>query len=128
MELISYLDTNTVIWLHAGELKRITSKAQQQMESHHLLISAMVLLELEMLFEKGVIKYEANDVYSDLHQAIGITVCQFPLSTIIRSATSIKWTREPGDRIITANAMANNQAPLITSDRTILKFYANAIW
>jgi PIN domain nuclease of toxin-antitoxin system len=128
MELISYLDTNTVIWLHAGELHRITNKAQQQIEACRLLISAMVLLELEMLFEKGVIKYKSEDIYADLHQAIGITVCQFPMSAIMRSAISIKWTREPGDRIIAANAMANNQAPLITSDRTIREFYANAIW
>lgn len=128
VELISYVDTNTVIWLHAGELNRITSKAQQQIECCRLLISAMVLLELEMLFEKGVVKYKAEEIYSDLHEAIGITVCELPMSTVIRSAVSIKWTRDPGDRIITANAMARNQAPLISSDRTIQEFYANTIW
>ena len=36
--------------------------------------------------------------------------------------------REPGDRVIVANAIANNEAPLITSDRRINEEYPNAIW
>jgi hypothetical protein len=33
-----------------------------------------------------------------------------------------------GDRLIVANAVANNEAPLITSDRRIHEQYSNAIW
>ena len=126
--LVSYLDTQVVVWLYAKKEDEISSKARQQIEKSYLLISAMVMLELEMLFEKGVLAYDAEHVYSHLHHAIGIQVCALPMAQIIRSALAIKWTREPGDRLITANAMANNQAPLVTKDRQIRKHYLQAIW
>jgi PIN domain nuclease of toxin-antitoxin system len=46
----------------------------------------------------------------------------------MNSALRVKWTREPGDRIIVANAIANNEAPLVTSDLRINTQYPNAIW
>jgi PIN domain nuclease of toxin-antitoxin system len=51
-----------------------------------------------------------------------------PMAVIINSALQVKWTREPGDRLIVANAIANNEAPLVTSDRRIHEQYPNAIW
>jgi PIN domain nuclease of toxin-antitoxin system len=51
-----------------------------------------------------------------------------PMSVIMNSALQIKWTRDPGDRIIVANAVACNEAPLVTSDRCIHEHYPNAIW
>jgi PIN domain nuclease of toxin-antitoxin system len=50
------------------------------------------------------------------------------MAAIMGSALRLKWTREPGDRIIVANATANNEAPLVTSDRRIHERYPNAIW
>ena len=88
----------------------------------------MVMLELEMLFEKGAIKYAASHILSDLNQQIGLSVRQFPMATVMSAALGVKWTREPGDRIIVANAIANNEAPLVTSDRRIHERYPNAIW
>ena len=86
------------------------------------------MLELEMLYEKGVLRYSACQILADLNQQIGVSVCQLPMATIMSSALTLKWTREPGDRIIVANAIANNEAPLITSDRRIHEHYQNAIW
>ncbi len=40
----------------------------------------------------------------------------------------MKWTREPGDLLIVANAMANNDAPLVTKGERIRGGYRNAIW
>jgi PIN domain nuclease of toxin-antitoxin system len=50
------------------------------------------------------------------------------MATVMSAALGAKWTREPGDRIIVANAIANNEAPLVTSDRRIHERYPNAIW
>jgi len=50
------------------------------------------------------------------------------MSVIMNSALQIKWTRDPGDRIIVANAAACNEALLVTSDRRIHEHYPNAIW
>lgn len=126
--LISYLDTHVVVFLHAGDVSRISVKAQNQIENTDVLISPMVLLELEMLYEKGAIKYPSSQILSDLTQDIGLSLCQMPLAQIVRSAIAIKWTREPGDRLIVANAIANNDAPLLTKNERIHGGYSNAIW
>jgi PIN domain nuclease of toxin-antitoxin system len=126
--VVAYLDTNIAVFLHAGDTKRLTRRAASQIESSDLLVSAMVMLELEMLFEKGALKFTASEILSDLNQQIGVSVCQLPMAAVMRSALQVKWTREPGDRIIVANAIANNEAPLITSDRRINEEYRNAIW
>jgi PIN domain nuclease of toxin-antitoxin system len=126
--MISYLDTNVAIFLHSGNVVRLTQRATEQIESADLLVSAMVMLELEMLYEKGTINYTAAQILSDLNQQIGLSVCQFPMAVVMSSALRLKWTREPGDRIIVANAIANNEAPLVTSDRRINEQYPNAIW
>ncbi len=126
--LISYLDTHVVVFLHAGDLSRISVKAQSQIENTELLISPMVLLELEMLYDKGTIKYPAAQILADLTQQIGLSVCQLAFAQVVRSAITIKWTREPGDLLIVAHAMANNYAPLVTKDDRIRAGYRNAIW
>jgi PIN domain nuclease of toxin-antitoxin system len=88
----------------------------------------MVLLELEMLYEKGTIRYSASQILADLNQQLGMSLCQLPMAAVMNSALQVKWTREPGDRIIVANAMANNESPLLTSDRRIKEHYPNTIW
>lgn len=88
----------------------------------------MVMLELEMLYEKDTINCTAAQILSDLNQQMGLSVRQFPMAFVMSSAMRLKWAREPGDRIIVANAIANDEAPLVTSDRRINERYPNAIW
>ena len=126
--VISYLDTNIVIFLHSGNLSRMTQPALAQIEATELLISSMVVLELEMLHEKGTLNYSAQQILSDLNQRIVISVGQLPMSVIMNSALPVKWTGDPGDGLIVANAIANNEAPLVTSDRHIRDQYRNSIW
>jgi len=127
-QVISYLDTNVVVFLHSGNAARLSRRAIEQIENTDLLVSAMVMLELEMLYEKGTINYPASQILADLNQQIGVSVCQLPMAAIMNRAVQVKWTREPGDRIIVANAIANNEVPLVTSDRRIHEQYPNAIW
>lgn len=126
--LKSYIDTNIAIFLHSGNDARLTQRAIEQIESADLLVSAMVMLELEMLYEKNAVRFPASQILADLNQQIGVSVCQLPMAVVMNAALQVKWTREPGDRIIVANAIANNEAPLITSDRRIHEQYRNAIW
>lgn len=123
----TYLDTNIVIFLHSAETQRLTTKAIEKIEKSDLLISAMVLLELEMLYEKGSIRYSASQILADLNQQLGLSLCQLSMAAVLNCALGVKWTREPGDRIIVANAMANNFAPLISTDRRIQEHYESAI-
>jgi PIN domain nuclease of toxin-antitoxin system len=124
----TYLDTNTIIFLHSGLSNRISTKAQHQIDTDDLVVSPMALLEVQMLYEKGKLKYGANRILSDLAQQIGLNVCQMPMSAVVSSALAMSWTRDPGDRLIAANAHANNESPLITSDRMIRAHYKNTIW
>ena len=48
-----YLDTHVVIWLYQKDEQRISRLARELIESSDLLVSPMVLLELEYLFETG---------------------------------------------------------------------------
>jgi PIN domain nuclease of toxin-antitoxin system len=41
--------------------------------------------------------------------------------------STFAWTRDPFDRLIVANAMADG-APLITADETILANFRDAVW
>ena len=127
-QMISYLDTNVVVFLHSGNTARLSRRAIEQIESTDLLVSAMVMLELEMLYEKGTINFTASQILSDLNQQIGVSVCQLPMAAVMNCALPIKRTRDPGDRIIVANAIANDEVPLVTSDRRIHEQYPNAIW
>ena len=126
--LIAYLDTNAVIWLAAGKTSSVSAKATRLIETSDLFVSAVVLLELEMLREAGKLTHGASDILAYLARRIGVSVCQLPMAAIVDQAISVRWTREPADRLIVANAMARNEAPLITSDRQIREHYRNAVW
>ncbi len=126
--MIAYLDTNAVIWLAAGKGDSISRTASRLVETSDLLISPVVLLELEMLREAGKLAHGANDILAYLAQRIGLGVCQLPMAAIVDQAISVKWTREPADRLIVGNAMARNEVPLITTDRRIREHYGNAVW
>ncbi len=128
IELVSYADTNVIFRLANGDVDLISQKAKRQIEFTQVLISSAVLLELEMLHEIGRLTISANEIFADLSERIGLRICQLPMAAIVASALGIKWTRDPGDRLIVANAMANNEAPLITADRKIREHYNNAIW
>jgi PIN domain nuclease of toxin-antitoxin system len=57
---VIYLDTHAVAWLYAKELSRFTSKGLEGLEANELLISPMVSLELEYLYETGWIQVKSR--------------------------------------------------------------------
>ena len=73
-QVISYLDTGVAVCLHSGIAKRLTPRAVEQIESTDLLVSGMVMLELEMLYEKGTLAFSASQILSDLNQQIGVSL------------------------------------------------------
>lgn len=87
----------------------------------------MVMLELETLFERGKIDRDASIPVNYLVDGIGLTISDSPLLTIVDRARSFAWTRDPFDRLIVANAMADH-VRLVTADRLILEKFADAVW
>lgn len=126
--MIAYLDTNVVVWLAQGALNRVSPRAQQVLEEADLLISPIVLIELEYLYEVHRIKLPSQDIYMKLQHEIGVRVCDLAFPVIAGVTVGEKWTRDPFDRIIVAHAKANGLAPLVSSDQEIQQHYLRTIW
>ena len=124
---VVHLDTCAVLFLYAGLTERLTPNAVQAIEKGTLRISPMVLLELEYLREIGRFKHRAEDVQEQLGKLVGLTVCQGNFAQIALVAARLEWTRDPFDRLITAQASCQ-QSPLITSDSNIRDHYELAVW
>ncbi|MDM8539079.1 hypothetical protein QUF70_20190 [Desulfobacterales bacterium HSG17] len=65
---------------------------------------------------------------SVLEEEIGLQLSQMPFSLIIEEARNINWTRDPFDRIITAEAIIKENDLLITKDTTIRKYCEITVW
>lgn len=123
-----YLDTHSAVFLHAGELELLGTEGKRQIEANDLLISPMVLLEFNYLFETNRIRYNAQDIYTALNATFGVTLCSLPFSDVAHQALNLNWTRDPFDRMIVAQAQVNQNATLITRDRNIHLNYRKSVW
>ncbi len=127
MEKLVYLDTHAVVWLYAGELSLFPKEARRLMEDKPLVISPIVLLELQYLLEIGKIKTGPDKILKYLEKNIGLKVCRLEFYKIIAQAISQDWTRDPFDRLIVAHASIAG-AVLISKDESVGKHYPQALW
>jgi len=124
---VIYLDTHAVVWLYQKNQSKFSPEVITLIDKEELLISPMVELELEYLFETERISERAEIILDYLKEKTGLKICNRPFQDIIKKAVSSKWTRDPFDRIITAQAAVNNSI-LITKDKQIRKHYSKAVW
>jgi len=125
---VIYLDTHVILWLFAQKGKGLSVRALDLIESEtQLTISPMVLLELEYLHEIGRTTLGSKTVYDYLHGRIGLQMCERAFSDVIQGAAKQSWTRDPFDRIITAQAAIGSNL-LVTKDKDIRKHYEYAVW
>jgi PIN domain nuclease of toxin-antitoxin system len=122
-----YLDTHVVVWLYAGLTERFSDAIQKLLNEHDLLISPIVRLELQYLYEIKRVAVEAEAILSDLSHRLGLTVCPKLFDTIMVHATQVTWTRDPFDRILVAHASVNDNI-LVSKDQTILNHYTYTRW
>ena len=127
METVIHLDTHAVVWLYANELARFSPQGIQCLEADELLISPIVMLELEYLHETGRILVTAHKVCDFLKRATGLRVCDHTFTDVIRLSLKNTWTRDPFDRIIAAQAELA-EGRLLTKDSAILKHCKRAFW
>lgn len=126
--MIAYLDTHALLRLMLGRAARIGRKASQLIRRSELLVSPMVLLELEYLYEIHRIKLRARDILAKAEHEIDLRVCDLPFAVVAAAALDEKWTRDAFDRMIVAQAKANGLAPLISSDEEIAEHYPRTVW
>jgi PIN domain nuclease of toxin-antitoxin system len=124
---VIYLDTHVVVWLYAGEHTRFTRTARRLIETEALLISPILLLELALLEETGRIRARAQTILADLQELLALSICDLPFGQVSIGALQQKWTRDPFDRLIVAQAFSRG-ARLITKDRFIRRHFKDAVW
>lgn len=122
-----YLDTHVVIWVYEKAQQRFTPTGHSLIETEDLIISPMVELEIEYLFEIQKITERSAVIIDYLRKQIGLTTSDAPFSEIVKRAALFKWTRDPFDRLITAQADIQ-EASLLTKDGTIHTHYPKAVW
>ena len=124
----AYLDTHVAVFLHDGLTEELSIEAKRLVEANDLLISPMVFLEFEYLYQRKKIGVSARTLFTAINAAFGVVLCQFPFTAIAYEALDMRWTTDPFDRLIVAHASANRESVLITRDRPIRQNYHNARW
>ncbi len=123
-----YLDTHVAAWLYSGETSLLSERARDAIEGNDdILISPMVLLELEYLREIRRIKPPPHEILLYLSREINLHLCELPFPQVIQRALDETWTRDPFDRIIVAQA-GLSKASLVTADRNTRRHYAASVW
>lgn len=127
MASLTHLDTHVVAWLFAGRADLLSARARTEIEGGDLVISPIVVLELQYLWETKRTTEPASVVVDDLASRIGLGLSQAPFPAVARKAVGLAWTRDPFDRLLVAQA-ALDGARLVTKDRVIRNHYAASIW
>lgn len=123
-----YLDTHVAVWLHDGLVERLSAEAKRQIEANDLLLSPMVLLELQYLYDRKRVGLEPVPIYSYLNATFGVGLCSLPFAAVAMEALGTSWTNDPFDRLIVAQAKANGDSTLLSADIQIRQHYSGAIW
>jgi PIN domain nuclease of toxin-antitoxin system len=124
---VIYLDTHVVVWLAAGEVRRLSRRAQKLVNDEELVVSPIVLLEIELLKEIGRVRVSAEVMFKVLAEQVGLTLCQREFAGVVHAALREGWTRDPFDRLIVAQAALSGQR-LLSKDEQILARYSKAVW
>ena len=125
--MIAYLDTHAAVRLSDGR-GRIGRNAARLIQRADLRCSPIVLVEMEYLFEIGRLTLPAKDILQKLEHELGVGICDLSFSKVAEASLHEKWTRDPFDRIIVAQAKANGLAWLISADEQVAKHYQRTVW
>lgn len=124
---MTYLDTHVAVWLYEGDRTKLSRAVTEQIQRDTLLVSPAVLLEIEYLHERKRLTVGGSVIIRALSRDIGLSICELTFAAVADSALDLKWTRDPFDRLIVAQAAAND-APLLTKDAKIRRHYKRAVW
>jgi PIN domain nuclease of toxin-antitoxin system len=113
--------------LYAGRADLFPLRAKALIDDNELLVSPMVSLELQYLYEMRRAKEPASSVLEELRRALQVRPCELPFQQVVEAAWSEDWTRDPFDRLIVSQARLG-KASLLTKDRTIRDRFEGAVW
>jgi PIN domain nuclease of toxin-antitoxin system len=123
---VIFLDTHAIVFLFADQSK-IPSEVWGCLDNDELFYSPMARLELDFLFEIGRLHEDPRSLLSVLQRDYFLTVDESGWFRAAEAASTLNWTRDPFDRLITAQALIRG-APLLTRDKNIRGHYRHAFW
>lgn len=122
-----FIDTHVAAWLYAGDSDRLSTKAKVLLENNDILISPAAVLELQYLYEINKLTVESGTIVDFLQTSIGLQICECSFHRVISEALPLSWTRDPFDRLITAQAITRNIL-LVMKDALIRRNCELAVW
>lgn len=122
-----HLDTHVVVWIFEGRRELLSPRASDLLRGNRPLISPMVRLELAFLHEVGRVRVGAVEILDALRDEVDLGMAESAWPRVSAIASTLRWTRDPFDRLIAAHALADD-VPLLTRDRTLLEQCSVAQW
>ena len=124
----AYLDTNVVVRLSSGDIKGLTAAAKEAIDRYDLLVSPIVRVELQFMYEIGRSKTGGDQILGYLEEKLDLRICEIPFDRVARASCRETWTRDTFDRMIVAHARCAGDAYLISADGDIGENYPFTIW
>ncbi len=114
------LDTHFLIWLVLAS-KRI-AKFPWLDRYRPWGVSPVSFLEIQFLAEIGRLTVRNPEFTNAVMRDVRFTVDDIPLTSLVRHALQLDWTRDPFDRLLVAHSSARRVA-FCTTDRGILNHH-----
>jgi PIN domain nuclease of toxin-antitoxin system len=105
----------------------LSQPALREIETAQLRISPMVLFEMQLLQDIGRLNAPPQEFLTILRRDFDVAVCSLAFPEVVEASYREAWTRDPFDRLITAQARAQG-GKLITKDRLIRQNFPDAVW
>jgi len=121
-----HLDTHVAVRLAGRSKISLSKRARHLIDSSPVVISPIVTLELQMLFDIGRLKVSVDRSLELLRQ-LGVSILGERFPEAVWASRPLLWARDPFDRLIVGHAIADEEASLVTFDEQILKNYRQAI-
>lgn len=120
-----HLDTHALVWFLTGQVEELRPIARRLRAPIGL--SPLVFLEVEYLHRAGKVGLSGARARKDVAGERAFVVSPTPFLDVVEQALGLDWTRDPFDRLIVGNALADG-AVLLTRDRRILARCTSAAW
>src|SRR5262245_24151105 len=96
-----------MVWLYEDPERLIPAPVRDRLNGEPLALSPFVRLELQYLYEVRKISVPAQAIVDDLAPKLEMVLTDPPSAQICQTATALDWTRDPFDRLISAQALTS---------------------
>ncbi len=126
-EDVNHLDTHLLVWLYLLRLDPLSPRARALVADGGLAVSPIAVLELTYLKEVGRLTVDGPTIVASLQDQLGLRIDDTPFPAVVGEAHTQRWTRDPFDRLIVAQALVAGAA-LVTADSLMRENVPAAVW